>query len=83
MVTRDLVTDLTALLLPLPAQPDPVADADELEGWSAAVDQIGEERDRLGEQLRLGWEEAEVDPLLGQVAAARQTCWPRSGGCGC
>jgi hypothetical protein len=72
MATRDVVSDLTALLLPAPKQPDPGASEDELDGWSAVADQIAEERDRLGEQLRLGWEEGDVDPLLGQLAATRR-----------
>ena len=72
MVTRDLVSDLTALVLPLPPHPGSACGPDDLDGWSAVADQVQQEREELGEQLRLGWEEGDADPLLGLVAAARQ-----------
>ncbi|HEX3306146.1 MAG TPA: hypothetical protein VHS32_07875, partial [Streptosporangiaceae bacterium] len=69
---RDVVSDLTALLLPLPTIPAPGAGDDEREVWSMVADQVQREREELAEQLRLAWEEGEVDPLLGEVAAARR-----------
>jgi hypothetical protein len=72
MVMRDMVSDLTALLLPLPAHPGPAAEEDEREVWSMVADQIHQEREELADQLRLAWEEGEVDPLLGEMAAARR-----------
>jgi hypothetical protein len=74
MVTRDLVTDLTALLLPLPTRPELSAadDVDDVEEvWSAVAEQVHEEREELEQQLRLGWDEAGGDPLLGLIAEAR------------
>ena len=69
---RDLVSDLTAVVLPLPPYPDAVGGQDDLDGWSMVADQVQREREELGEALRLGWEEGDADPLLGLVAAARR-----------
>jgi hypothetical protein len=71
-VIRDVVSDLTALLLPLPTIPAPGAGDDEREVWSMVADQVHQQREELAEQLRLGWEDGDVDPLLGEVAAARR-----------
>jgi hypothetical protein len=72
MVMRDLVSDLTALVLPLPPYPGAVSGEDDLDGWSMVADQVQREREELGEQLRLAWQEGDVDPLLGLVAQARR-----------
>src|SRR3712207_6074570 len=72
MVMRDMVSDLTALLVPLPTYPGPAADEKEREVWSMVAEQVHQEREERAEQLRLAWEEGEVDPLLGEVAAARR-----------
>src|SRR4051794_26798377 len=72
MAMRDLVSDLTALVLPLPPYPDSGGEQGDLDCWSAAADEVQREREELGEQLRLGWEEGDADPLLGLVAAARR-----------
>jgi hypothetical protein len=72
MMMRDVVADLTALVLPLPLRPVGVDDDDAvLDGWEAVLAEVTEERERFADQLRLGWEEAELDPLLGQIQAAR------------
>ncbi len=73
MMTRDLVSDLAALLLPLPARPGSSAEDDLDEAaWSAVSEQIYEERAELEESLRLGWDEGGHDPVLALVAEARR-----------
>lgn len=67
MTARDIITDLTDLIHPLPDPP-----ADEHDGWSALCEEAVEEREAFEQGLRLTWEhEDDYDPLLGQIAAAR------------
>lgn len=73
MATRNLVSDLAALLLPLPPRPGSSTEDDLDEAaWSAVSEQIYEERAELEESLRLEWDEGGSDPLLALVAEARR-----------
>ena len=69
MTTRDIITHLVDLIHPLP---DPPSDASEHDGWSALCEEVAEEREAFEQGLRLTWEhEDEYDPLLSEIAAAR------------
>jgi hypothetical protein len=72
MATRDIFTDLADLIHPLPEHPGDSVGDDQLDGWSVMYDQAAEEREAFEQGLRLIWEhEDDYDPLLGQIAAAR------------
>jgi hypothetical protein len=67
-----MITDLTDLTHPLPEEPAEFADDDEATGWRAMADEVVREREAFEHGLRLTWEhEDDFDPLLGEVAAAR------------
>jgi hypothetical protein len=69
MATRDIITDLTDLTLPLP---EPPGDGDEPDGWSALREEVAEDREAYEQGLRLTCKhEDDYDPLLGEIAAAR------------
>jgi hypothetical protein len=69
MTTRDIITDLADLIHPMP---DPPSDVGGHDGWSALCEQVAEEREAFEQGIRLTWEhEDDYDPLLGEVAAAR------------
>jgi hypothetical protein len=70
MATRDIIAELADLIHPMPDRPGD--DRDE-EGWSMLCDDIARERDAFEEGLRLAEEFGEDyrDPLLGEIAAAR------------
>lgn len=72
MVMRDVVSDLTALVHPLPVRPGLPDGEDDEEGWSLVADQVLRDREELSEQLYLNWEHGDADPLLGLVAEARR-----------
>ncbi|MDG4756197.1 MULTISPECIES: hypothetical protein [Micromonospora] len=67
----DTVTDVTAILHPLPVAPA-TADVDELDAYDAARQQADDDRRRTADQLWTGWEHASVDPLLAALASARR-----------
>jgi hypothetical protein len=72
MATRDMITDLTDLLYPVPEEPQEFADEDERTGRRAMADQVYDEREAYEERLRLTYEhEDDFDPLLSEIAAAR------------
>jgi len=70
MTTRDIIADLAALIHPMS---DPPSDDRDDEGWSAVCDEIYRERQEYERNERLALEYADdyVDPLLGEIAAAR------------
>ena len=65
MTTRDMCAEIAALLNPLPAAGDPLAE-------DAPYGQLAEEQDQHAESLRLAWDEGGVDPLLSTLARLRQ-----------
>ena len=69
MAMRDIITDLTDLIHPLP---EPVGDSDDPDGWSALCDKVAEDREAYEQGLRLSLQhEDDFDPLLGEIGAAR------------
>jgi hypothetical protein len=72
MAMRDMITDLSDLLYPVPEEPEEFASEDEGTSWRAMADAAGEEREAYEQGLRLTWEhEDDFDPLLSEIAAAR------------
>jgi hypothetical protein len=67
---RDTFEDIAAILNPMP-EPDDLARGGD-DGYDAAVDACITERQLMVEQMRLAWDEGDVDPLLSAVAAARR-----------
>ena len=67
-MSRDAFADVAAILHPLPDPPDDVQDVD---GYEAAHEQTEQDRQLTAEQLRLGWEEGDHDPVLSALASAR------------
>jgi hypothetical protein len=70
MTQTDTAADVAALLIPLPDPPDP-NDTDDphaldaaTEAYQAAVEAADGDRTHTAEQLRLAWEEADLDPLI-------------------
>lgn len=71
MSTRDIFTDVAAILYPIPPLPDP-----EAEDHDALFDQrelAGEDQERAAKQLRLSWEHGDQDPLIYALADARRS----------
>lgn len=74
MTARDIITDLTDLTHPLPAEPDKFDDEDEAAAWRAMADDAVTRREDYEEHLRLLAEhEEDYDPLLAAIAGARFT----------
>jgi hypothetical protein len=68
---RDTFIDVAAILHPLP-EPPAHTHVDDVEGYDALRDEIVAERGHTLEQMRLGWDEGEIDPVLGAIASARR-----------
>jgi hypothetical protein len=70
-MSRDTFADVAAILHPLPEAPDP-DDTDTPDGYDAARQQAGQDRQQTIDQLRLGWDEGGIDPLLSALTTARR-----------
>lgn len=73
MATRDIFTDLTNLIHPLPPAPDPDASENERDAFSATADEAEHNQRQYDQNLRLSWDEGGIDPLLGEIAATRRS----------
>jgi hypothetical protein len=72
MTTRDIITDLTDLIHPLLEQSEASIGEADSDGWAMLDHEAAEERESFEQNVRLCWEnEADYDPLLGEIAAAR------------
>jgi hypothetical protein len=69
MSKRDIFTDVAAILHPIP-RPKPGQEDDE--GFLAMRDDAAAEQERTVEQLQLGWEHGDQDPLIGALVDARR-----------
>ena len=68
MAVNDTFADLAALLNPMPARTD---DNDDV--WNDMAGSAWEAREAEAEQLRLGWEHQDEDPLLATLASLQVT----------
>src|SRR5947207_13218975 len=66
MAVNDTFADIAALLNPMPARAD-----DHGEVWNAMAGSVWEAREADAEQLRLGWEHQDEDPLLSTLDSLR------------
>jgi len=64
MTAHDICADIAAVLHPLPAP------AEEHDDWGPPASYL-EEREEEAEQLRLGWAEGGIDPLLSTLESLR------------
>lgn len=69
MNKRDIFTDVAAILHPIP-RPEPGEEHND--GFLASRDQAAERQERALENLRIGWEHFEQDPLISALTAARR-----------
>jgi hypothetical protein len=70
MTTRDMCADIAALLNPMPAPADSGDESDD-ETYAHAAEAAWQEREEIAEQLRLSWDEGDIDPLLSTLASLR------------
>jgi hypothetical protein len=54
-----------------PEHPGGSAGDGQLDGWSALYSEAADEREAFEQRLRLCWNEDDYDPLLAEIAAAR------------
>lgn len=73
MAARDIVTDLTDLTHPLPSAPDADASEDERDANRVATDDVETQRHHYEQNLRIAWEDGDIDPLLGEIAETRRS----------
>ena len=66
MAVNDTFADIAALLNPMPARTD-----DNDDTWNDMAWSVHEAREAEAEQLRLGWEHQDEDPLLSTLAGLR------------
>ena len=66
MAVNDTFADIAALLNPMPARTD---DNDDV--WNDMAGSVWEAREADAEQLRLGWEHQDEDPLLSTLDSLR------------
>ena len=69
MNKRDIFTDVAAILHPIP-RPEQGEEHDD--GFLALRDQIAEAQQSTLENLRIGWEHFDQDPLISALAGARR-----------
>ena len=69
MNKRDIFTDVAAILHPIP-RPEQGEEHDD--GFLALRDQIAEAQQSTQENLRIGWEHFDQDPLISALAGARR-----------
>lgn len=71
MVRRDIVDDLTDIVLPVPAvfpeDPEPIRD-----GMETQARRVREQREGYEDNARLAWDEGDLDPLLVAISDARR-----------
>jgi hypothetical protein len=72
MARRDLISELTDIVHPLPSRPGDQADEAEYDGWRACVDVVQDERDQFQTTLDAAWERGDTDPLVYAIVAARE-----------
>ena len=70
MTLHDMCVDIAALLNPMPAPVDGGDESDE-ESYSHAAEAAWQERQETAEDLRTGWSEGDIDPLLSTLASLR------------
>lgn len=70
MTTRDMCTDIAALLNPMPTPVDGGNESDD-ETYAHAAEETGQEREEMAEHLRLSWNEEDIDPLLSTLTSLR------------
>lgn len=70
MTTRDMCTDIAALLNPMPAPVDGGGESDE-ETYAHAAEAAWQEREEVAEHLRRSWDEGAIDPLLSTLTSLR------------
>src|SRR5260370_21571087 len=66
MTAHDICADIAALLHPIPVP----ADVEQEDDWGPPAS-VWEEREEEARQLRLSWEEGDIDPLLATLASLR------------
>jgi hypothetical protein len=70
MTLHDMCVDIAALLNPMPAPVDGGDESDE-ESYSHAAEAAWQERQETAEDLRTGWSEGDIDPLLSTLTSLR------------
>ena len=65
-----MCADIAALLNPMPAH-DGEGDESEEESYAHAAEEAWREREEMAEELRTGWSEGDIDPLLSTLASLR------------
>jgi hypothetical protein len=70
MTTRDMCADIAALLHPMSAPADGGDESDD-ETYAHAAEEAWQDREEMAEQLRLSWDEGDIDPLLSTLASLR------------
>jgi hypothetical protein len=72
MARRDLISEVTDIVHPLPGPPSDDASEEERDGWDSWARTVQEERDEFQTALGAVWEHADTDPLLYSIQAARE-----------
>jgi len=72
MARRDIISDLANIVYPLPDHPGENASEHDLAGWSHWTDEVARERDRFHHDREIAWDHGDVDPLLSEIAEARE-----------
>jgi hypothetical protein len=70
MTLHDMCEDIAALLNPMPAPVENGDESDE-EAHSNAAAAAWQERGEMAEDLRTGWSEEDIDPLLSTLSSLR------------
>src|SRR6266496_2980550 len=70
MTLHDMCEDIAALLNPMPAPVENGDESDE-EAYSHAAAAAWQEREEMAEDLRTGWSEGDMDPLLSTLDSLR------------
>src|SRR5580692_11318816 len=70
MTLHDMCADIAALLNPMPA-PAQNGDESDDESYSQAAAAAWQEREEMAEELRTGWSEGDIDPLLSILTSLR------------
>jgi hypothetical protein len=71
MTINDMCADIAALLNPAPASVEDESDESEELSHAAAAEAAWYARQEMAEDLRAGWSEADIDPLLSTLASLR------------
>ncbi len=73
MARRDIIGDLVNIVHPVPDRPGGDASEHDLQGWSHWAEEIARQRERFHHDRELAWDDGDLDPLLGEIAEARQS----------